>query len=152
MIKKIISGGQTGADRGALEAGKKLGIETGGTAPKGYRTEKGSDYSLKNFGLIEHESFEYPPRTIKNIQDSDGTVWFGNTNSPGAKLTLSMVNKYDKKSITNPDTPEILRNFIEFYNIKTLNVAGNRESKNPGIQKLVEEFLIKSFKRKEFKK
>ena len=146
MIEKIISGGQTGGDRGGLEAGKKLGIKTGGTAPKGYRTDKGSDYSLKNFGLVEHESWKYPPRTIKNVQDSDATVWFGNTESPGAKLTIGTCNRLGKKVFINPETELQLKNLLTFYNIKILNVAGNRESSKPGIQKYVEEFLMKTFR------
>ena len=46
MIKKIISGGQSGADLAGLKAAIKLGIETGGFIPKNYRTENGSDYTL----------------------------------------------------------------------------------------------------------
>ncbi len=56
QVAKIISGGQTGADRGGLEAGRVLGIETGGTCPKFFRTETGHDVSLQGFGLVEHES------------------------------------------------------------------------------------------------
>lgn len=142
MLKKIISGGQTGADRGGLEAGKKLGIETGGTAPLGYRTDIGNDYSLRNFGLIQHSSWNYRPRTIENVLNSDATVWFGNTDSPGAKLTLGTCKKYRKPVLINPENPEKLKQWLTIYNIQVLNVAGNRESSNLGIQKYVENFLI----------
>jgi len=54
---RIISGGQTGADLGGLVGARRIGIETGGTAPRGYKTEKGSQVdALKAFGLIEHTS------------------------------------------------------------------------------------------------
>lgn len=145
MIKKIISGGQTGGDRGGLEAGKKLGIETGGTAPKGYRTDIGKDYSLKEFGLVEHESWKYPPRTIENIRNSDATIWFGNVNSPGAKLTIGTCKKLHKEVFINIETPKMLRYLLDSYFIHILNVAGNREKSTPGIQKYVEDFLIETF-------
>ena len=74
MIVKIISGGQTGADRGGLEAGKEL-------------------------GLVEHTSSSYPPRTVDNVRNSDGTIIFGNINSPGCKLTISTCIKFKKPYI-----------------------------------------------------
>ena len=75
MINKIISGGQTGADIGGLLAAKELNIPTGGTAPKGYRTELGSNFDLCDiFNLSEHSSDKYPPRTAANVKNSDGTV------------------------------------------------------------------------------
>lgn len=128
MVKKVISGGQTGADRIGLEIAKELGIETGGTAPKYFKTENGSDKSLKDFGLVEDDSSDYNPRTEKNIIDSDGTVIFGNTKSAGSKLTIQLLKKHTKKYIENP-TIEKLKEFIIENNIEVLNVAGNRASK-----------------------
>lgn len=63
LVEKIISGGQTGADRGGLEAARTLGIPTGGTAPRGYLTETGPDESLREFGLTESKSSAYVVRT-----------------------------------------------------------------------------------------
>lgn len=63
MISKIISGGQTGADQGGLSAAIILNIKTGGTAPKGYRTQAGSASWLNKLGLLEHSSSDYAPRT-----------------------------------------------------------------------------------------
>lgn len=128
MVKKVISGGQSGADRIGLEIAKELGIETGGTAPKSYKTENGCDYTLKNFGLIEDTSYDYNPRTEKNIINSDGTVIFGNIKSPGTKLTIKLLEQHGKKYIDNP-TVETLKQFISENNIQVLNVAGNRASK-----------------------
>lgn len=141
MVKKIISGGQTGGDRGGLEAGKRLGLQTGGTAPKGYKTENGSDPSLKNFGLIEHESSNYRYRTIENVKNSDGTIWFGKTDSPGAILTINSAKRLNRQLMINP-TIELFKRFVEQKNIEILNVAGNRASKFPGIQEYVQNFLI----------
>lgn len=135
-VKKIISGGQTGADKGGLLAGDLLGIETGGTAPPGFRTENGPDFTLKSFGLVEGEPDPktYPKRTRKNVEDSDGTLLMGNVNSPGSKLTINCCNDLDKPRIINP-TPYGLKWWIDKHEIEILNVAGNRESRNPGIQK-----------------
>jgi hypothetical protein len=138
VIEKIISGGQTGADVAGLDAARLAGIPTGGTAPKGWRIcledgSDGADPELESFGLVEHESSEYPPRTIKNIEDSDGTVWFGYTDSPGGKLTINTCAKLKKPCLINPRASE-LKIWAEESNIKILNVAGNRKSaSNPEI-------------------
>ena len=138
MIKKIISGGQTGADRGGLLAGEALGIETGGTAPPSYQTEAGPDLSLRQFNLIEGEYDPriYPKRTRMNVRNSDGTLLMGNPNSPGSRLTLRFCreSRPSKPYIINP-TPSQLKDWIDTHNIEILNVAGNRESKHPGITK-----------------
>ncbi|KKL28978.1 hypothetical protein LCGC14_2369790, partial [marine sediment metagenome] len=77
-LLKVISGGQTGADQGGLEAGKELGLETGGTAPLGWKTEDGPQPELlKGFGLRECTQPGYPVRTRRNVLTSDGTVIFG---------------------------------------------------------------------------
>lgn len=136
MIKKIISGGQTGADKGGLLAAEALGIETGGTAPPNYQTEAGPDYSLKSLGLVEGESDPriYPKRTRMNVRDSHGTLLMGNMNTPGTKLTLRFCKELGRPYIINP-TPSQLKMWIDIFYIEILNVAGNRESKHPGIQK-----------------
>ncbi len=139
-LKKIISGGQTGADRAGLEVGKRLGYETGGTVPKGFRTNRGPDQSLREFGVTEDASPDYPPRTIRNVRDSDGTVWFGNVKTPGGKLTLGTARREGKPLIVNPKPADLARWIIE-YRIETLNVAGDREENDPGIRKRVEDVL-----------
>ncbi len=129
MLKKVISGGQTGVDYIGIHVADEVGLETGGTAPKGFRTEYGHDWSrLKNLGLVEHTSYRYEPRTEQNVIDSDGTVLFGNLDSTGSQTTIKFIKKHTKPSISNP-TPEELINFINENNITTLNVAGNRASK-----------------------
>ena len=133
MITKVISGGQTGADRAGLQCAKDLGIETGGYIPKGFRTENGNELHLGNqFGLIETQSEFYPERTHLNVQSSDGTVLFGNTYSKGSKLTISLCVASKKPHVYNP-TSAYLAWWIKKLDIKTLNVAGNRASKNPNV-------------------
>lgn len=148
MLRKIISGAQTGADQAGLVAAEALGLERGGTVPKGRRTSIGplSDNEMIRWNLVEHESPRYPPRTACNIRDSDGTVLFGNIGSPGSRLTVRLCRAHKKPFLTNPRDPRELKEWVEYKGIKTLNVAGNREEKNSGIFNRVTEFLIEAFK------
>ena len=151
LVEKIISGGQTGADIGGLIVGRKLGVETGGTAPRGFRTENGSNKNLGTiYGLKESTSDKYPPRTMKNVDDSDGTIAFLFRSSAGTKKTIGYchtrqwISRGTSKNdgyrpvlvitrITD-DTIKQIRNFIIENDIKTLNIAGHRESSYRGIQ------------------
>lgn len=146
-LHKILSGGQSGADQGGLEGAYLLGIATGGTAPKLYRTDEGCKPELlrDKYGLKESPYWTYPPRTEENVKDSDGTLWVGNTNSPGFKLTSSLcIRKYGKPWIENP-SPESLAKWVEENKIEVLNVAGNRESKNLGIYERTKNLIISAF-------
>lgn len=157
QLTKIISGGQTGADQGGLEAGKILGLQTSGTAPKGFKTEMGKDWRLGvNYGLVESSYINYPPRTRQNVQDSDGTVIFGNIDSPGSKLTLRLCKELNKPycllgtgniTIEVDKAKDDLLTWLGIWDIKVLNVAGNRESTNPGIQNAVRDFLVNTLKK-----
>lgn len=144
---KIISGGQTGVDRIALEVAKELNINCGGTAPKGYITENGNDYSLKDFNLIEHSSSKYPPRTRQNVKESDGTVYIAtDIKSRGLKLTEKISKGQNKPFILNP-TIEQFVDFVKDNNINVLNIAGNRGSKLSTDQsEYIREFLKNSLK------
>lgn len=149
MIEKIISGGQTGADQGGLEAAVGLGLETGGKVPQGFRTELGPKPELASlYGLVELASDEYPPRTRYNVIDSDGTVIFGRVSEPGSRMTKEMCKQNDKPWLVVEDFSEtymrLFGEFLAMYSIKTLNVAGNRESKFPGLQRKVRDFLIEA--------
>ena len=144
---KIISGGQTGADLGGLEGARLAGIETGGLAPEGYRTEEGNNFDLgKIYGLVEAGAKNYNHRTIRNVIYSEGTAIFADdVHSPGTKLTINTCVDREKPFIINP-TPGELRGFIEQHKIETLNIAGNRESKAPGIQKRVREIIFETLR------
>lgn len=143
MVKKVISGGQTGIDQMGLEVAQSLGYETGGCAPKKFMTENGEDTSLKfHFGLREVTDDElsefkkltqkddrYTARTYINARDSDGTVYFSSYNfSPGSKTTKRACQMFNKPFIMNPNIDSLIA-FINDNNIETLNIAGNRGSK-----------------------
>ncbi len=152
-LKKIISGGQTGADRGGLVAGRALSLETGGTAPPGFETDEGPKPEvLMTFGLTEGESDPktYPKRTKKNVQDSDGTLWIGSPYTAGGRLTINIVTTSDKLLLTNPTAIE-LSEWLFNHEIETLNVAGNRERKNPGIETRTTTLILKALQNVELK-
>jgi len=125
---KVVSGGQTGVDRLALDVAKSLGIPTGGWAAHDWMTEAGPDPSLKYFGLAEHSSDRYPPRTRANVRMADGTVWFGEGDSRGQRCTLNAAADYEKPFLINPDARS-LRAWLKQHRIRVLNVAGSRGSK-----------------------
>jgi hypothetical protein len=136
MLKKIISGGQTGADQGGLEIGKELGLETGGTAPYNWATDEGPNRPLlESYGLKAgpHDPRTFPIRTEANVQNSDGTALFGDCTSPGSRLTIKYCEALGKPFCTNPQPLE-LANWLVIKRVEVLNVAGNRERKNPGIK------------------
>lgn len=126
MKIKIISGGQTGIDRLALEVARQEGLPTGGNAPRYYMTDAGPDSSLKAFGLKETLSWEYPPRTKQNVFDSDGTILFGDMESRGCQLTIKICKSMKKPYLINPRTHGPVVEFVKKNNIKVLNIAGNR--------------------------
>lgn len=142
---KIVSGGQTGADQGALEAAKILGIPTGGFAPKGFLTEDGPDLRLRDvYGLEEHDSDDWTPRTKANVRFSHGTLIFGDVTGYGTKFTVDTCKIMGRPYIINPNTTEFLE-WMTTYNIAILNVAGNRESTARGLQAHTKQFLISAF-------
>lgn len=150
MIEKIVSGGQTGADRAGLEAAAFCRIPTGGWAAKGWMTQTYDGYqipdsSLVLFGLKEYASAGYPSRTKANVRDSDGTVWFGFQGSGGGKLTCNTARRLGKPLIVNPTATE-LSEWVTVHEIKILNVAGNRLSEmNPDIYQDVFKVIVKAF-------
>ena len=136
----IISGGQTGADRTALEIARELGIPTGGWAPLGWKTDEGPDPSLAGFGLVETRFPSYRLRTRLNVRHSHGTVIFGDTHSPGCVCTENACLVYSRPYLTNPTVEELV-DWVREGQIDILNVAGNRKRTNPEIVERVRAVL-----------
>jgi len=138
MIKKIISGGQTGADQGGLFGARDAGFPTGGYAPKNFLTEDGScPRLLQDFGLVD-SGLDYVGRTALNVRHSDITIWFGKANSPGFYATKRAATSESKPFLEARVFGDVqsangvsLSELMNDYSI--INVAGNRESGNPGI-------------------
>ena len=139
MIEKIISGGQTGADQAALDAAIKIGIPHGGWVPKGRITENGP--LPDKYKMIEMPTKSYPERTDKNITESDGTLILSHgLLTGGSEYTRKLALKFNKPLLhvnlskkTRFDTAVLINNWIVDYDIKTLNVAGPRASKDSKI-------------------
>lgn len=147
MILKVISGGQTGADIAGLVAAKRCGLETGGFSANGFETEVGKrpEYA-KMYNLID-KHYNYAQRTMENVKSADATIVFaGNISSSGTRLTLNTCIKFGKKYLLNPTVDEIVE-FINTNNPRVINIAGNRESVNPGITARVEKMLTDAFRR-----
>ena len=133
---KIVSGGQTGVDRAALDVSLRLGIPCGGWCPRGRRAEDGTIPS--RYPLAETPDARYPQRTLWNVRDSDGTlVLHAGRPRGGTALTLRLLGRQRKPALrldldAHPDPAE-LRRWIGAQGIRVLNVAGPRESESPGV-------------------
>ena len=144
----LISGGQEGADIGGLRAGKACGIPTGGWAPKFWQTEHGNQPGLAAYGLRECPEAGYLKRTSYNVHDATAIVWFGNPHSPGGRATFRLAELATIPSYTviHTSTPaEVLDWLVGMIFVGEdhvrLMIAGNRESRSPGIGKMVERFV-----------
>jgi hypothetical protein len=143
-IRKIISGGQTGVDRAALDAALELGIPCGGWCPKGRIAEDGTIHP--RYPLQETSSSSYPVRTERNVKDSDGTlVLTEGPPSGGTARTIALAKKYKKPclviDLAKDGSPDTVTKWVQANRIQILNVAGPRESKCPGIHGRALEFL-----------
>ena len=151
MITKIMSGGQTGTDRAALDFAIANGIPYGGWLPKGRKTEDGT-LDLK-YHLQEMPTTDYPKRTEKNVLDSEGTVIISHgLLTGGSALTREFSKKHQKhwihidlKELTVNQAAERLLHWIQKKEIKVLNVAGPRARKDPDIYSKTFELLKLTF-------
>jgi len=145
---KIISGGQTGVDRGALKAAKAAGLPTGGWMPCGWLDEDGQHPEFAElYGLQEHESADYLARTRRNIETADATlILAGKIHSPGTRLTVQICERLGKPFAVFDPATVMVQSVLEWIpDAQVLNVAGNRESKSPGIEQWAERFLGEVF-------
>lgn len=147
MIEKIVSGGQTGADRAALDFAVVHGIPHGGWCPRGRLAENG--VIDKRYKLVETPSSEAAQRTEWNVRDSDATVIFsiGPVLTGGSKFTAECAALHRKpfvhisRALDGPNAAQKLREFLESHPIKCLNVAGPRASNEPEVGAFVRQTL-----------
>ena len=146
-LKRIVSGGQTGADRAALDFAIDHGIEHGGWCPQGRLAEDG--VIPEAYRLREMPGEDYRQRTRQNVVDSDGTLILNLGKLEGGTLETS----YFAENLVKPNLvlqldqevgtleTAAVTEWLGELNIRILNVAGPRESKRPGIYQLTYQLL-----------
>jgi hypothetical protein len=150
-LGRVISGAQTGVDQAGLRAAKRFNIPTGGSMPKGYLTEDGPRPEFAEmYGVVELDSTDYPTQTRRNIEDADATIWFDDWRSWGGRMTIDhcrMVGRPFFVVMPMVTQPVRVADWIRETGVRVLNVAGDRESKSPGIGDRAEAFLARVFRR-----
>jgi hypothetical protein len=136
MLAKIISGGQTGVDRAALDVALELGVPCGGWCPRGRRAEDGPIDG--RYPLEETPSAFYPVRTRWNVRDADATLILTRGQPDrGTALTREVAGRLRRPLLVVDVKQEVdvvaIRRWLEENAIAVLNVAGPRESSQPGI-------------------
>lgn len=144
-LARVVSGGQSGVDRAALDVALQLGIPCGGWCPRGRRAEDGrlSD----RYPLRETEEEDYAVRTERNVRDADATLilTYGPL-SGGTALTARLARKHDKPcrivNLRTQRTPARAHHWLQERRVRTLNVAGPRESSHRGIYRDARHWLL----------
>ena len=141
---EIVSGGQTGVDRAALDTALGLGLRCGGWCPRGRRAEDGTIPA--RYPLRETPTAAYPQRTEWNVRDSDGTLILHRGRlRGGTALTLRLARRLRRPALavdlTAAPRAERVRDWLARERIARLNVAGPRESEQPGVHARAAAFL-----------
>ncbi|MFC3458170.1 putative molybdenum carrier protein [Massilia haematophila] len=145
----LVSGGQTGADRAALDWAIEHGVRHGGWCPKGRKTEDG--VLPERYRLQETPAAAYLQRTEWNVRDSDATLVFtlDDRLDGGSKRTAAFADSLGKPWLhVRPGVhPKYVARFLARHAVQVLNVAGKRESSAPGIGELVRQVLSQAIGR-----
>ncbi|MEZ6132529.1 MAG: putative molybdenum carrier protein [Planctomycetaceae bacterium] len=157
QLHQIISGGQTGVDRAALDAAAELGMVTGGWCPRGRRAEDGR--IPKHYPLVETGARSYAVRTEWNVRDSDGTLIIVlDEISSGTQLTLNVARRLQKPvnvvHLRPSRAPGLFANgnslneqldsvaaWLCKHRIQILNIAGPRGSSHPDVYSDAHRFI-----------
>ena len=140
----IVSGGQTGVDRAALDVALERGMPCGGWCPARRWAEDGP--IDQRYPLRETPSADPAERTEWNVRDSDATLILATSApSPGTDRTLEAARRVRRpvylRHLGAPPDTDAFRRWLQIHNIRTLNVAGPRESESPGVYALAGEYL-----------
>ncbi|MCA9126804.1 MAG: putative molybdenum carrier protein [Planctomycetales bacterium] len=147
-VTQIVSGGQTGVDRAALDAAMTLGIEHGGWCPRGRLAEDGTIAS--KYQLVESTSKDYAVRTKQNVRDSDGTLILYRDRLQGGTLLTHRVAVQLSKPVLRVRIDrsvcyELIVRWLIQHNVRVLNVAGPRGSSHPTLQQRAYHVMLKLF-------
>ena len=147
MLRKIVSGGQTGVDRAALDIARLLGVQCGGWCPSGRIAEDGR--LRTRYRLVETPASDYWQRTEWNVRDSDGTLIINRGRLDGGTLATA---RYALEAHAKPVymvgigrriRRERFHAWLARHRVRVLNVAGPRESKRPGIYREARGILLR---------
>jgi hypothetical protein len=135
-VARLVSGGQTGVDRAALDAALAAGISVGGWCPRGRLAEDGviSD----RYPLTETPEPDPAQRTAWNVRDSDGTlILHRGPLAGGTALTAALARREGRPllqlDLSTAPEPQVIEAWLAGHGIRVLNVAGPRESEAPGV-------------------
>jgi hypothetical protein len=141
---KVVSGGQTGVDRAALDVALEKGLPCGGWCPRGRRAEDGP--IDERYPLQETPWDSYPQRTDWNVRDSDGTLVLASGEPDrGTALTIRLAAGRNKPclvlDLSDKADPARVLAWAAEHGVQVLNVAGPRESSAPGVYARAADFL-----------
>ncbi len=136
MIEKVISGGQTGVDRAALDAALALGIACGGWCAAGRQADDGP--IPDRYPLQETADMDHTVRTEHNVRDSDGTLMLYRGSLQGGTAYAVLMAGHLKRpvlalNLDQPTDPDSVTAWVAQHDIRVLHIGGQRESSNPGI-------------------
>ncbi len=136
MLARVVSGGQTGVDRAALDVALDLGLSCGGWCPKGRKAEDGP--LTDRYPRTDTPSAEYAQRTEWNVRDSHGTLVLSRgAPTQGTAFTVEGARRMRKPCLVvdldQAPSPLQIHAWLHQHEIVVLNVAGSRESRCPGI-------------------
>ncbi len=145
----VVSGGQTGVDRAAMDLALEMGLPCGGWCPEGRKAEDGP--LAPRYPLKETPSADYAQRTEWNVRDSDGTlVLTRGQPTEGTAFTIEVATRLGRPclvlDLAEQPNPSVVHDWANAQGIKILNVAGPRESKCPGIYAQAAAFLREVFR------
>jgi hypothetical protein len=148
LFTRIVSGGQTGVDRAALDMALEVGLPVGGWCPKGRKAEDGP--LPEHYPLKETPWDGYPQRTEWNVRDSDGTLVLTHGRPDrGTALTIDLAQRHGKPLLVLDlaDHPRVeqVHEWAARNGVRVLNVAGPRASSSPGIYAAAMQFLRQVF-------
>ncbi len=154
-LEKIVSGGQTGVDRAALDVALELGIGCGGWCPKGRRAEDGR--IPRRYPMRETPGQTYETRTRLNVDDSDATLVLTHSQpTGGTALTIDIARELGRPLLVadpiDPAANETVVQWLVANHVTLLNVAGPRESTEPGIYRQAAAFLKRLLSAKRYSK